>query len=122
MSNGILLCDDLIFSSRITATARSQNLTVKTVRDPSRIPDLVNEEGATGALLDLAFPGLNLVKLISELKAKCNSMPRIVGYGSHVDVEGLKAAREAGCDLVLPRSAFVEKLETDLKDWLNASE
>ena len=30
----------------------------------------------------------------------------IVGFGSHVDAEGLAAARAAGCTLVLPRSRF----------------
>jgi hypothetical protein len=30
----------------------------------------------------------------------------------------LKSARESGCDLVLPRSAFVEQLPEDLPAWL----
>ena len=36
--------------------------------------------------------------------------PTIIGYGSHVDTATLKAARDAGCDVVLPRSKFVEEL------------
>ena len=31
---------------------------------------------------------------------------------------GLRAAREAGCDLVLPRSKFVEELPRALPGWL----
>ena len=42
---------------------------------------------------------------------------RVVGYGSHVDAARLKAARKAGCDEVLPRSAFFEGLETRLRVW-----
>jgi hypothetical protein len=34
----------------------------------------------------------------------------VVGFFSHVHVERAKAAREAGCTRVLPRSAFVEQL------------
>ena len=34
-------------------------------------------------------------------------MPRVMGYGSHVEKELLQAARDAGCDPVLPRSQFV---------------
>ena len=30
----------------------------------------------------------------------------------------VKAAREAGCDLVLPRSKFVEELATALPKWM----
>ena len=36
---------------------------------------------------------------------------RVIGFGSHVDVARLKAARAAGCDEVLPRSAFFEGLD-----------
>jgi hypothetical protein len=45
-------------------------------------------------------------------------IPRVVAYGSHVDAQGLAAARAAGCDLVLPRSKFVEELPTALALWL----
>ena len=35
---------------------------------------------------------------------------RTVGFGSHVDLELLAAARAAGCDEVLPRSKFFARL------------
>ena len=35
---------------------------------------------------------------------------RIIGYGSHVDAELLRAASQAGCATVLPRSIFVQRL------------
>jgi hypothetical protein len=44
-------------------------------------------------------------------------MPRIVAYGSHVDTAGLRKAREAGCDLVWPRSKFVAELPGALQAW-----
>jgi hypothetical protein len=43
----------------------------------------------------------------------------VIGFGSHVDVGTLKAARAAGCDHVLPRSQFVADLETQLPVWAN---
>jgi hypothetical protein len=45
-------------------------------------------------------------------------MPRVIAYGSHVEAATLHAAREAGCDLVLPRSRFVEELPVSLGAWL----
>jgi len=48
--------------------------------------------------------------------------PRIIAYGSHVDVATLKRAREAGCDRVMPRSQFVEELPTALISWLAPTE
>ena len=47
-------------------------------------------------------------------------MPRMVAYGSHVDAAVLRAAREAGCDPVLPRSKFVEELPRALPEWMRA--
>jgi hypothetical protein len=37
---------------------------------------------------------------------------RTIAYGSHVDTAVLDAARAAGCDEVLPRSAFFSHLPT----------
>ena len=34
--------------------------------------------------------------------------PLVLGFGPHVQVALLKAAREAGCDQVVPRSIAVE--------------
>ena len=45
-------------------------------------------------------------------------MPRVVAYGSHVETETLRKAREAGCDPVLPRSKFVEELPAKLREWI----
>ena len=42
----------------------------------------------------------------------------IVGYGSHVATQGLHQARVAGCDVVWPRSKFVEELSRTLRTWV----
>jgi hypothetical protein len=56
--------------------------------------------------------------LIRRLET-CSPVPRVVAYGSHVDAAGLRAAREAGGDVVLPRSKFVEELPHKLPTWLS---
>jgi CheY-like chemotaxis protein len=114
---GLLLSDDLIFTSRITGTARLLNLTVKAARSTNELLTLAGRESPSCVILDLAHPGLDLPDLLSRLTPR----PRVVAYGSHVDAAGLKAARDAGCDLVLPRSAFVEQLPEKLADWLTAA-
>src|SRR4051794_7036333 len=108
----LLLSDDLLFISRITGTARSLGLDIKSVR---RAADVLAQAPAC-VLVDLHNPGLDIVALVSNLKAAGNAY--IVGYGSHVDTATLKAARAAGCDEVLPRSKFVEELATSLPKWL----
>ena len=119
MSLGLLLSDDLIFTSRITGTARALGLTVKPARTAAALLQLARQEAATGVLLDLHNPGLDLVDVLRCLAEICPVLPRLVAYGSHVDTATLKAARAAGCDFVLTRSAFVEELPTALPGWLS---
>lgn len=118
---GLLLSDDLIFTSRITATARALGLTIRAARSVEALEALARQQAPSGVLVDLGNPGLDVPDLIARLKTVCPVLPRLVGYGSHVDAAGLRAARAAGCDLVLPRSAFVEQLPTALAEWLVSS-
>jgi DNA-binding NarL/FixJ family response regulator len=53
--------------------------------------------------VDLGVPGA--VEAVERVRAR-GSTVRIVGYGRHDDRERLAAARAAGCDRVLARSAF----------------
>lgn len=115
--SGIVLSDDLLFSSQITGTAKALGLPLRVAGSPDVLLQMNANSPATGIILDLAFPQLNLIELLQTLRAQ-GSTARVMAYGSHVDVETLKAAREAGCDPVLPRSAFVEKLSSELPTWL----
>ena len=115
---GLVLSDDLVFVSRITATAQAAGLAVRQARTPAALVALARESTPRGIILDLQNPGLDLPALLAELREVCAQMPRLSGYGSHVEAELLKAAREAGCDVVLPRSKFVKELEAQLPAWL----
>ena len=115
---GLLLSDDLMFASRITGTAGCLGLTIKPARSAEMLESLAKQESPRCVILDLANPTLQLPNLLAQLRETCSPMPRVVAYGSHVDAAGLKAARDAGCDVVLPRSAFVEQLPTKLSEWM----
>jgi DNA-binding NarL/FixJ family response regulator len=120
---GLLLSDDLLDTSRITGFARAQGLVLRPARSVEQLRELAAKEPVTCVLIDLNHPGLDVAGLLSALRENCPHMPCVVAYGSHVDTAGLKAARQAGCDLVLPRSAFFEKLSSSqsLADWLSTS-
>jgi CheY-like chemotaxis protein len=115
-SLGLLLSDDLIFTSRITGTAHDLGLTVKAARSSALLLELARKEPPRCVLLDLSNPGLIVADLVKQLKSVAEP-PFVVAYGSHVDAAALRAAREAGCDLVLPRSKFVEELPKALSGW-----
>jgi CheY-like chemotaxis protein len=119
-ATGLLLSDDLIFTSRITGTGRDLGLAVRPARTPDALVALARQEAPGGVLVDLGFPGLDVPDLVRRLREACPAMPRLVAYGAHVDAAGLRAARQDGCDVVLPRSAFVEQLPSQLAEWLSA--
>lgn len=115
---GYVLCDDLMFTSRITGTARDLGLTMKAARSREGLEKLIAQQCPSCVLIDLSTAGADLGTLIGRLKELCAPRPRLVAYGSHVDTATLRAAREAGCDPVLPRSKFVEELPRALAQWL----
>src|SRR5260370_38031487 len=114
---GLLLSDDLIFTSRIAATARQLGLELRAAKAQAALEDLAGREAPRCVILDLANPGLDVAALLRRLLETCRPPPLVVAYGSHGDTATLRAARAAGGDLVLPRSEFVEELPQDLPGW-----
>jgi DNA-binding NarL/FixJ family response regulator len=113
-----MLSDDLIFISKVAGAAGALGLSVRPARAAEALLALAAKEPPGGVLVDLHNPGLDLAALLRGLKEVCPAMPRVVAYGSHVEAATLHAARVAGCDLVLPRSRFVEELPSALAGWL----
>jgi len=60
-------------------------------------------------LADLGFRGVDSIAWATRWK-QAATRPRLVAYGSHVDVELHERARAAGFDLVLPKSQFHRQL------------
>jgi CheY-like chemotaxis protein len=111
---GYLLSDDLIFSSRVTGTARDLGHEVRVAKSASQLANLIAQQMPQCLLVDLHNPGLSIADLLHDMSAP---RPYVVAYGSHVDTAILNAARKAGYGLVLPRSQFVERLPTELTEW-----
>jgi DNA-binding NarL/FixJ family response regulator len=116
--DGLVLSDDLIFFSRIAGAARAAGLTVRQAKTPDTFLTLARAQPPAGVIVDLQSPGLDLAAFLAELKAACPAMPRVTAYGSHVETALLRAAREAGCDRVMPRSQFAKELEGSIAEWL----
>ncbi|MFO0852252.1 MAG: hypothetical protein U0871_27360 [Gemmataceae bacterium] len=115
---GLHVSDDLLFTSKVTATARAHGLEMVTARSAGLAVEAARRVAPAAVLLDLQNPGLDLPEILAGLRAACPVMPRVIGYGSHLARETLDAARAAGLDRVMPRSKFVASLETDLAGWI----
>jgi len=109
----LVLSDDLLDASRVIGDGRAAGLAVLQCRDPGALMAAL-ERRPVLVVVDLHNPGFDVSVLIPPIKAVG---ARVVAYGSHVDAARLKAARQAGCDEVLPRSAFFDGLEGRLRDW-----
>ena len=121
MTVGLMLADDYLFISRVQGHAKDAGASIKAVRHPETLLDLARTLMPAGVLIDLHIDGLEIGPMVERLH-RLDPKPFVLGYGSHVDVATLKKAREASCDLVLPRSKFVEELPTKIGEWLRGTE
>lgn len=115
---GLILSDDLLLASQVTGFAHDHGAKVRMVRDRSQLLTLTSELRPKCVFIDLQVAGADGPILIQSLRGLADA-PLLIGFGSHVDHETLHAARQAGCDLVLPRSALAAQLPRQIDQWLN---
>ena len=109
----LLVCQDLIFQTKIAGTAAALDIPCRTVASAA-VATGENLSEVGGAVVDLATCPTDgdLASLRSSLPAESG----LLAFGSHVEAERLRAARAAGCDPVLPRSRFAERLPDLLRE------
>jgi CheY-like chemotaxis protein len=103
--------DDLFFTVKINEAAKRAGLGVAFVKSQR---DVLDQAAGAPALIiiDLNFSGIEPVELIQKIKADPELRKiSLLGYVSHVQGELKQAAQEAGCDMVLARSAFSQNLQ-----------
>jgi CheY-like chemotaxis protein len=100
---------DLMFGSRIRAAAGQAGVSAVFVRTAADL--MARAASADLMLLDLETPWLDAPAVIAALKAdSATATVPVVVFGSHVEADALVAARAAGADRALARSAFVKLL------------
>ena len=92
---------DLMDRSKVAAVAPDTIF----CRTTGELAVAATREGAALAIVDLAQEGaLEAIGSLGEAGVAT------IGFGSHVKASLLDAARQAGCERVLPRSAFFRDL------------
>ncbi len=116
MTGPIITCvPDIFFMAKIRETAKALGITI-VAHDVGRSPAAVAESEAQAVIVDLNSCGSSALDWICTLKSDPATHPiPIVGFASHVQQELINAALEAGCNTVLARSAFTQKLPSLLK-------
>jgi CheY-like chemotaxis protein len=110
MSQRVLaVLDDLFFTVKINESAKRAGLAIEFVKSEK---DAVERAKTNPALviIDLNCRSVDPLALVGKLKGI-----RLIGYLSHVQGELKQKAQEAGCDVVLARSAFSRDLPQILR-------
>ena len=102
---------DLIFRAKIAETARQVGRASVVATSPGAVLERAAAHHAALVVVDLADERLDPFTTIRGLKEAPETRDaRVLGFYSHVRTDLRDQARAAGCDVVLPRSAFVARL------------
>lgn len=116
----LVFVPDLFFQSKIVATANATGSSIQLIASPEALIEECRRQSESLVILDLAAPEVDMVGLIRAIKnERGNARLNFVGFYSHVDKELERRAREAGCDLVLPKSVFSKRLPEILTGFLS---
>jgi ActR/RegA family two-component response regulator len=97
---------DLLFSSGIESAARKHGFDVKLTTSATDLVESLKENAPSVVVVNLDAVGILSVLGGLPRKQDC----RFVGYYSHINARAAEEAKKAGFETVLPRRAFVGKL------------
>jgi DNA-binding NarL/FixJ family response regulator len=111
----LAVVDDVLFLSKIQQTAQLVGVAMKSAR-PADLPDRAILDVPSALILDLNHRAGKALEVLRTLKSDLKTKQiAVIGFVSHVQTDLIAAARDAGCDLVLARSAFVSQLPSPLQ-------
>ncbi|MDR3750432.1 MAG: response regulator [Terracidiphilus sp.] len=113
--------EDLFFLAKIQETARKLGVKVEFIKGDkesvAKITDVPEAERPTLLVFDLNNLNAKPMTLIPKLKTKLKKATSIIGFLNHLQGDLKMKAIEAGCDTVMPRSAFSQSLPNLLRRY-----
>jgi len=117
----LAIVDDLFFRVKIEAAAKHQGLPIDFVQTEKDALAKAAEDPLL-IILDLNCSSVQPLDMIAALKANEGTKGiSLLGYVSHVQGELKQSAHDAGCDMVMARSAFSLNLPQILKRYAGAA-
>ena len=106
----LAVVNDLFFSVKISEAAKRNGLALEFVKESGKV--LEKAKGKPSLIVfDLNFDAVDPLELITKLKASADTKGvSLLGYLSHLQSELKVKAQDAGCDMVLARSAFSQNM------------
>jgi PleD family two-component response regulator len=111
----LAVVNDLFFSVKISDAAKRAGMTLEFVKDEDELIEKA-KGNPTLIIFDLNYESVNPLAVIARLKASAETKGiSLIGYLSHVQGELKQAAQEAGCNMVMARSAFSQNMSQIFK-------
>ncbi len=121
--SAVALVTDLMFATKIKGTADAVGVPLSLVRSVQALDDAA-AAGLSFAIVDLHADGVDVLDAIRRAKSPrmdgreqtaaaptgSTPAPVVIAFASHVQADLMQSAREAGADVVLPRSRFSHDL------------
>jgi PleD family two-component response regulator len=106
----LAVVSDLFFSVKLTEAAKRAGLALEFVKESDDVLEKAKEKPSL-IIFDLNFDSAQPLTLITKLKGSATTKGiSLIGYLSHIQAELKQQAQEAGCDMVLARSAFSQNM------------
>jgi len=106
----LAVVSDLFFSVKLNEAAKRNGLAIEFVKEGNELLEKAKSR-PTVIVFDLNFEAIEPLRLIAELKASPETKGvSLIGYLSHIQGELKQQAQEAGCDMVMARSALSQNL------------
>ncbi len=123
MASVVAALDDLFFGAKLEETARRLGVELILVPSAQGVAAAVRRHRPALVIMDLQAEACRPIETIREMKAdpELKAAP-ILGFFAHVRADLKAAAAEAGCDELLPRSAFSARLPEILKRFAPVAE
>ena len=119
----LAILDDLMFTSKIKTAASQLGVPVTFARSADAARGEMQKGAPSLVILDLNSARTDPLGIVRAMKANAElaSIPT-VGFVSHVQIDVINAARQAGVDEVLARSAFTAQLAESEDRWCQLQE
>jgi DNA-binding NarL/FixJ family response regulator len=112
----LALCADLIFASKIRGAAQAAGIEARIAKNADDLVTRAIDPDVGLVLIDLdARTGVDAV---AKLKENSSVHVPVICFVSHVHEAAIAAARAAGADRIMARSAFVRELPTLLRSLI----
>lgn len=118
----VYLTNDLMFSSRVSAAAKSVGVAVRFVTTVEQAVEQASTADVRLVILDMNTAGIAPGEAVPRLRSAGRNPLSIIAYAPHVHTHKLDAATSANCDEVLTQGQFNRQIDQILSRYLTPAD